>query len=225
MIGIIGAMDVEVSNIINNIENVHITEVGIFKYYTGQIHGKDVVVLRSGIGKVSSAVGATLMINLFKPDFIINSGIAGGVSPLHTKDVCLPLNFTYGDVDATIFGYKKGQVPQMPAYFEADSDLVDKIDNILSENSIKSHHVNAVTSDSFITSLDTINLDDKENIICEMEGTSIAQACHILKTKFVSIRFISDIINSDEHVDNYFKFEEEMANLSSNLLLDILKKF
>lgn len=224
MIGIIGAMDVEVSNIIDKIQNVNIKKIGIYTYYQGLLEGKEVVLLKSGIGKVSSAVGTSLMIENYHPEVIINTGIAGGVAPLHTKDLCLASCLTYGDVDATVFDYALGQVPQMPQYYLADTEYLNKIKNVLNDMGYAYKEVLAVTSDSFITSLDMVNIPNKGNIICEMEGASIAQACHILNTKFVSLRYISDIINSDEHVKNYFEFEKEMANMSSNILIEVIKR-
>lgn len=224
MIGIIGAMDVEVNNIIENIQNMQMKKIGIYTYYQGTIGDKEIVLLKSGIGKVSSAVGASLMIENFQPDVIINTGIAGGVTPLHTKDLCLATKLTYGDVNATVFDYALGQVPQMPQYYLADNEYLNKVKNILRELKYDYNEVLGVTSDSFITDINQILLKEKENIICEMEGASIAQACHILNTKFVSIRYISDIINSFEHVKNYFEFETEMAHRSSEILIEVIKR-
>ena len=145
------------------------------------------------------------MINLFKPTLIINSGIAGGVTPLHTKDVILAETLSYGDVDVTVFGYELGQVPNMPYEYKTDPTILKKIKDVLTNNNIDYKIGNVVTTDSFITSLKKVNSKKKNNMICEMEGASIAQTCHILNTKFISVRFVSDIIDSDEQVKNYIE--------------------
>ena len=104
MIGIIGAMSTEVDSLIAKIENPKIECISCFSFVRGAIYNKDVVVLKSGIGKVASAVGAALLIQNYKPSFIINTGIAGGVSPLKSEDIVISKNLSYGDVDATVFG-------------------------------------------------------------------------------------------------------------------------
>lgn len=222
MIGIIGAMDVEVNDITRALHNKEIIKKGIYTYYKGIISNKEVVILKSGIGKVSSAVGASLMIELFNPDLIINTGIAGGVLPLKTKDIVLSTNLTYGDVDATIFGYELGQVPQMPHMYESSKKYLTQVEEMLKKNNYSYELGTTVTSDSFITSLRNVKSKKYDNMICEMEGASIAQACYILNTPFISVRYISDIIDSDCQVDNYMEFEGQMANRSCKIILDLI---
>ena len=134
MIGIIGAMSTEVDSLIQKINNPKLQKIGCFSFVAGTIYNKEVVVLKSGIGKVASAVGASLLIQNYNPSFIINTGIAGGVGPLKSEDIVLSLELSYGDVDATVFGYKLGQVPQMPYVYEADKTYTVKIEQILKNN-------------------------------------------------------------------------------------------
>lgn len=222
MIGIIGAMDVEVNDIVSALQNKEIIKKGIYTYFKGTIFSKEVVILKSGIGKVASAVGASLMIELFHPNLIINTGIAGGVAPLKTKDIVLSQYLTYGDVDATIFGYEIGQVPQMPHMYAASKKYLAQVEEILKKNNYSYQLGTTVTSDSFITTLENVKSIKYENMICEMEGASIAQACYILNTPFISVRYISDIIDSDSQVDNYMEFEGQMANRSCKIILDLI---
>lgn len=223
MIGIIGAMSTEVDSLIAKIENPQIESISCFSFIRGTIYNKDVVVLKSGIGKVASAVGGALLIQNYKPSFIINTGIAGGVSPLKSEDIVISKNLSYGDVDATVFGYKLGQVPQMPYFYEADDVYLSKIEEILKSNGYNYKIGHAVTSDSFITSLDMVHSEHFENMICEMEGASIAQACYMLKVPFVSIRYISDILGEASQIDNYNDFENKMAYRSCDIILDITR--
>lgn len=93
--------------------------IGGAKFYVGEIAGKEVVLLESGIGKVNAALGTTLMADRFKPEVIINTGSAGGMAEgLAVGDVIISDRLAYGDVDVTEFGYTYGQVPRMPAFIK-----------------------------------------------------------------------------------------------------------
>ena len=98
------------------------TVVG-FKFIEGELFGKEGVLLRSGIGKVNAAMSTTILLQTFKPDYLINTGSAGGLNPeLEVGDVVISNEVRHHDVDATIFGYEYGQVPQMPASFKANEN-------------------------------------------------------------------------------------------------------
>ena len=80
--------------------------------YQGDLNGIDVVLLKCGIGKVSAAVGTTILIEKFSPDYIINTGTAGGMTTeLTVGDVVISTDVRYNDVDVTAFGYEFGQLP------------------------------------------------------------------------------------------------------------------
>ncbi|MEX5941702.1 5'-methylthioadenosine/S-adenosylhomocysteine nucleosidase [Mammaliicoccus sciuri] len=98
----------------------------VYFSYKGNIEDKQVVLAQSGIGKVNAAITATLLINEFKPDLIINTGSAGSVdSELNIGDIIISNKVYYHDVNATAFGYKLGQVPSMPEFYETDKELID----------------------------------------------------------------------------------------------------
>ena len=80
-IGIIGAMEEEVTLLRDKIENRQTISLGGCEIYTGQLNGTEVALLKSGIGKVAAALGATLLLEHCKPDVIINTGSAGGLAP------------------------------------------------------------------------------------------------------------------------------------------------
>lgn len=223
MIGIIGAMDVEVSDIKEKLQNIKITKKGIYEFIEGTLYNKEVVLLKSGIGKVSSAVGTSLLIELYSPEFIINTGIAGGSEGLYSEDIVLSEKLLYGDVDATVFGYSLGQVPQMPRYYESNTNYLERIKSILESNNYNYKLGTSITCDSFITSPKVLEPFNYINMICEMEGASIAQACHLFNIPFVSIRFISDILGEKSQIDNYNEFETKMAHRSCNIILDIIR--
>lgn len=224
MIGIIGAMDVEVELLVSKLQNKKEKKIANYNFYSGTIENKEVVVIKSGIGKVASSVGAGLMIEEYHPDFIINTGIAGGINGLHTADILIADSLRYSDVDAVNFGYKLGQVPGMPLDYLTDVKIKEKIQQILKDNNISFKNGKIYTADIFVTDLKQINIELENVCACEMEGTSIAQACYLLDTKFVSIRFISDIVGTEEQVKDYGTFEKLMANKSANICFDIVSK-
>ena len=128
MIGIIGAMEEEnrilLENMAEKTEETHFHLV----FTRGKIENQEVVLVQSGIGKVNSAIATAFIIDRYRPDFVINTGSAGGLNTaLHVGDVVVADKVAYHDVDATAFGYSVGQVPQMPHYYTADKKVVEMI--------------------------------------------------------------------------------------------------
>ena len=111
-IGIIGAMDVEVSSLREKINEEHVNILGN-DFYIGNINDNEIVLCKCGVGKVNAAIITTLLIKEFEVDFILNTGIAGGYK-LPTETIVLANAVSYDDVDATGFGYMLCQVPGMP---------------------------------------------------------------------------------------------------------------
>ena len=124
-IAIIGAMEEEVSLLRSQIQNLATENHGGFEYYLGQIGHLDIVLLRSGIGKVNAAISTALLIKLYEPDYVINTGSAGGFHPdLEVGDIVISETVCHHDVDVTPFGYELGQVPGSPACYLPDNQLV-----------------------------------------------------------------------------------------------------
>jgi adenosylhomocysteine nucleosidase len=124
-IGIIAAMEVELKEIKSRLENQEETRYGHFYYYTGRLCGHDVVILLCGIGKVNAAVGTALLLDKFKPEYVINTGVAGGFpDDLEVGDIVVSTEVRHHDADATIFDYEYGQIPRMPVAYTADKTLV-----------------------------------------------------------------------------------------------------
>src|SRR5690625_3064056 len=126
-IGIIGAMDEEISFLLNHISDQKEITIANSLFIQGRLAGSDVVLLKSGIGKVNAAMGTTIMQERFSPTYVINTGSAGGFAKdLAVGDIVISSHVVHHDVDATAFDYAYGQVPQMPVMYEADSDLIDR---------------------------------------------------------------------------------------------------
>lgn len=139
-IGIIGAMEEEVTLLRDKIDNRQTITLGGCEIYTGQLNGTEVALLKSGIGKVAAALGATLLLEHCKPDVIINTGSAGGLaSTLKVGDIVVSDEARYHDADVTAFGYEYGQLPGCPAGFKADDKLI-----AAAESCIRELNLNAV---------------------------------------------------------------------------------
>lgn len=124
-VGIIGAMEEEVTLLRDRIENRQTLARAGCEIYTGQLNGIDVALLKSGIGKVAAAMGTTLLLEHCQPDLVINTGSAGGLdSSLKVGDIVVSNEVRYHDADVTAFGYEPGQMAGCPAAFVADEDLI-----------------------------------------------------------------------------------------------------
>lgn len=223
IIGIIAAMEPEIQFTISALEEKKEHLISNITFYEGTIGNHKVVVSLSGIGKVNSAINTTLLINNFKPDVIINSGIAGGSKELSTFDFVIADKLTYSDFDCQVFNYEFGQVPQMPLYYFSDSNLKEKLEAYLTSKNISFKNSIVLTADSFRMSASEIKNNVSTSFATEMEGTSIAQTCYKLNTPFLSFRIISDILDSDNHIEEYNEFEKKSAQLSSEVIVNFIQ--
>lgn len=223
IIGIIAAMEPEIQFTISALEDKKEHLISNITFYEGTIGNHKVIVSLSGIGKVNSAINTTLLINNFKPDVIINSGIAGGSKELSTFDFVIADKLTYSDFDCQVFNYEFGQVPQMPLYYFSDSNLKEKLEAYLTSKNISFKNSIVLTADSFRLSASEIKNNVSTSFATEMEGTSIAQTCYKLNTPFLSFRIISDILDSDNHIEEYNEFEKKSAQLSSEVIVNFIQ--
>lgn len=227
-VGIIGAMEEEVKVLRSKMENIETLSKGGMELYHGTLDGVDVVLLLCGIGKVAAAIGTTLLIDQYNPDYIINTGSAGGLSEdLNVGDVIISTEVRYHDVDVTLFGYEYGQLPKMPAGFTPDAKLIEaakKAAKRVEEINIRNGLI--ITGDSFIHSDEHVKRI-KENLpkmeATEMEAASIAQVCHMFKKPFLVIRSISDVPGK-ESKQSFEEFLVVAAKHSGHLVEEILKE-
>lgn len=223
IIGIIAAMEPEIQFTISALKDKKEHLISNITFYEGTIGNHKVIVSLSGIGKVNSAINTTLLINNFKPDVIINSGIAGGSKELSTFDFVIADKLTYSDFDCQVFNYEFGQVPQMPVYYFSDSNLKEKLEAYLTSKNISFKNSIVLTADSFRLSVSEIKNNVSTSFATEMEGTSIAQTCYKLNTPFLSFRIISDILDSENHIEEYNEFEKKSAQLSSEVIVNFIQ--
>ncbi len=230
MLGIIGAMDQEVAEIKERMEQVTVEKKASMEFYKGVLCGKDAVVVRCGIGKVNAAVCTQILIGEFGVDAVINTGIAGSLdAAINIGDVVVSGDVIHHDMDATGFGYPVGQIPQMQVFsFEAD----EKLRRLAKEccervNPDISVFVGRVASgDQFISDKNT-----KQRIVSnfkasctEMEGAAIAQTAYLNNIPFLVIRAISDKADDSAHMD-YSTFEAQAIKNSVNLIIEMAGKY
>ncbi|MDE1547918.1 5'-methylthioadenosine/adenosylhomocysteine nucleosidase [Jeotgalibaca caeni] len=225
MIGIIGAMEQETRSLLANMEDVVRESVHHLEYISGTISGQKVVLTQSGIGKVNSALATAFMIDRYQPELVINTGSAGGLKAgLKMGDVLVAHTVAYHDVDATAFGYKKGQVPQMPAVYESEASAVKEIQQAIEAVGLTPREGLIVSSDSFIADPEAVKqiiVDFPEAGATEMEGASIAQACHVLGVPFVVVRAISDSADEEASI-SFDEFIEVAGKNSAEMVMAFL---
>ena len=225
-IGIIGAMQVEVDLLKEKISSLTIEKEGKFEFYIGKIYGIEVIVLLSGIGKVSAAVGTTLLIERYHPDYIINTGTAGGLHSVEMGDLVIATSLGYHDADVTAFGYDLGQMAQQPARFTPDAQLlknvVEAIQKLPEEQSVKQGLI--LSGDSFMSNPERVaqlKKDFPEALAVEMESAAIAQTCYQLNTPFAVVRAISDQAGEGD-AQSYESFVQQAGNISAQMIIQLL---
>lgn len=213
-IGIIGAMEEEVTALIKHYESTERVKFLDFEFNILKYKDKKIVVVVSGIGKVNSAICTQLLIDRFNVECVVNSGIAGAISEkLDIADIVFSSDLIQHDVNAVNFGYKIGQIPRMgdDYIFKGDTRLLDKMEQIAQSKGIKYFVGRIVSGDEFVsTNTKKQWLKDNFDAMCtDMESASIAHVCFLNKVPFMAIRCISD--TADDRANMVYKEFEEVA--------------
>lgn len=228
MIGIIGAMDSEVAALVAEMSTNETFEYNNYKFYKGTLFGKEVVIVKCGIGKVNAAVCTQILLFKFNVEKVINTGIAGATGAgLKQYDFVVSTAAVYHDVDVQIFGYKPGQIPGMPETFTADQVLADAAVSAFNKSALaKEHKIMkglVASGDQFIAGgerKDFIVKTFKPDCV-EMEGGSIAHVCYVNKVPFAIIRCMSDC--ADDSASEEYS-EDAASKLSSAFLMEVIKE-
>ena len=226
MIGIICALKISADGLKAMIENAETKTKAGLEFASGKIFDKDVVILECGVGKVNAAVGTQVMIDLYKPDVIINSGIAGSLSKIITVgDIIVSTDCIEHDINCTAIGEPKGQItfPEEKIIgIPADKAVCDKLAQCCEGLGAQVMRGRIATGDVFVS-----NKSERQTIAfefgalcCEMEGGAVGHVCYMNKVPFAILRSISD----------YFKFSrgenyEEFKELAADRAIKAIKKF
>lgn len=229
MIGIIGAMEEEVAILKAFMDVESVTEKASMSFVKGRFCGKEVVVVRSGIGKVNAAVCAQILVDVFHADILINTGVAGSLdASIDIGDIVISTDAVQHDMDVTALGDPVGQIPRMDTFaFPADKRLVELavLANKEANPNIQTFTGRVVSGDQFISSN-----ADKERLVsvfggkcAEMEGASIAHVAYLNKVPCVIIRAISDKADNSATMD-YPDFEKRAIAQSVKLMHNLVSR-
>ena len=228
-IGIIGAMEEEVALLKEKMQVEQVMQRASMEFCRGTLKGKQVVVVRSGIGKVNAGICAQILADVFQVDAIVNTGIAGSLQPeINIGDLVISTDALQHDMDAREFGYERGQIPRMETRsFPADEGLIQAAkaacEKVNPEIGVFTGRV--VTGDQFIASRqvkDEIK-SWSDGLCTEMEGAAIAQAAYLNGIPFVILRAISDKADDSATMD-YPTFEKQAILHSVRLVEELLER-
>jgi len=227
-IGIIGAMEVEVESLKSAMAVKRTISKASMDFFEGTIGSTEVVVVRSGICKVNAGICVQILVDTFEVTHVLNTGVAGSLdAKINIGDIVLSTDAAYHDVDATVFGYKKGEIPQMGVLsFPADKELIEKAKAAIKTAApdLGVFEGRVCSGDQFISDKavkDRI-IEELGGMCCEMEGAGIAQACFLNKIPFVIIRAISDKADGSDVMD-YPEFEKKAAKDCAALVMEMMK--
>lgn len=222
MLGIIGAMPEEVEQLKGEMDHVQVTDVAGMEFYKGKISGKDVVVVRSGVGKVNAAMCVQVLADRFAVDGIVNTGIAGSLrAEINIGDMVLSTDAVQHDVDATVFDYRLGEIPQIGRLeFAADGKLREAAKEccLRVNPDIRVFEGRVLSGDQFIAGKEKKKwlVDNFDGFCAEMEGAAVAQAAYLNRVPFLVVRAISDKADDSAKMD-YSEFERQAILHSTRL--------
>ncbi|QCI20358.1 5'-methylthioadenosine/adenosylhomocysteine nucleosidase [Buchnera aphidicola (Brachycaudus cardui)] len=223
-IGIIGAVETEVKMLRQIMHTYKEKKYNNYTIYIGYIKKNIIFLITSGIGKVSASISTIILINLFHPDIIINSGSAGSLNAsLQIGDIIIPEQTSYYDVDLTNFGYAIGQIPTYPKKFLINRKILSLLKTQETTNKLQFMTGLIVSGDSFIRGsflIEKIKNNFPSAIAVDMESTSIAQVCHQFNIPLVIVKSISD--SSDDNATINFKKNLSIASSRSAEFVKII---
>jgi adenosylhomocysteine nucleosidase len=227
-VAIIGAMEEEVQILRDTIENKTVETIAGCEFTIGTLKGQEVILLKSGIGKVNAAMSTTILLERFKPDYVINTGSAGGFHhTLNVGDVVISSEVRHHDVDVTAFGYEYGQVPGLPSAYVANDLLVDAaLKAVHQMDDIQVVQGIIATGDSFMHDperVEYVRSKLPELHAVEMEAAAVAQVCFQFNIPFVIIRALSDIAGKESNI-SFDQFLQKAALHSTELVISMIEQ-
>ncbi|NOU95260.1 5'-methylthioadenosine/adenosylhomocysteine nucleosidase [Paenibacillus sp. LMG 31456] len=226
-IGVIGAMKEEIELFLDHMEQVRVTEKAKVTYREGLLHGKNIVLCKSGVGKVNAAVTTQVLIDTYGVDAIIFTGVAGAVDPeLNVGDIVVSSECLQHDMDVTALGFPRGTIPyEETSLFISDEKLrqlaVDASTELF-EGHVKVGRV--LSGDQFIANRETVAKlhIELQGACTEMEGAAVAQVCSLNNIPHVIIRSMSDKADGSAHV-NFAEFTLQASGNSYRIVDHMLK--
>ena len=229
MIGLICALDVEVEGIKKLMNDITQSTVAKITYTKGVIGDKEIVCCECGIGKVNAAMSAQIMIDLYHPEPIINSGIAGSLSAdIRIGDIVISDDCVQHDMDATEMGNPHGEIQfndELRTFFPADKSVADALERacgILDGTGVFRGRI--ASGDVFVSAHDRRQwiADTFGALACEMEGAAVGTVCYRNGVPYAILRCISDDYNNNDFMD-YMTFRGIAAEKSVKAITEFIK--
>lgn len=226
MIGIIGAMDIEIEAVQNRIEDCVSQEIAGCSFACGHINGVMVCAARCNPGKVNAAICAQIMIDRFNADKIINIGVGCSLSPeVAIKNIVIASDVCQYDIDITALGEPRGYINGLNMIkIETDKEISDRLARIAINSGEKIHRGTIASGDTFIADKEL-----KNKIVCEfgaicgeMEGGATAQTAAANGVPFAVLRSVSDGGDDDAAMD-YPTFKKTAAEKSTAIILKYIE--
>ncbi|WP_019378545.1 5'-methylthioadenosine/S-adenosylhomocysteine nucleosidase [Virgibacillus halodenitrificans] len=239
-----GAMDVEVSALLDEMEDYKTEQQGGYTFYVGEIDDIPVVVSRTEVGMVHAAASTTLLIDEYEPKAIINQGTAGGHNPnIHVFDTIIGTEvMNIGSIKTDHLDDEKGMEPdswhfmktQMRedgdikevASFKSDPELVEKAWNVKG----KYEYGNVVkgkigSADVWNREIDRIQwFHEKAGTDAEeMEAASVAQVAEGFDIPYLSIRTVSNSEVTNDDIEDLEKAGQYGAEFAIEVVKEIGK--
>ncbi|MGD9474784.1 MAG: 5'-methylthioadenosine/adenosylhomocysteine nucleosidase [Eubacteriaceae bacterium] len=215
MIGIIAAMESEARDLKASMTDPFKIHHGNMTFIKGKLNKKDVVVVKSGVGKVNAAMCTQILIDLFKAKAIINVGVAGAVSPeLSVGDIVISTDSVQYDMDARAFGHPRGEIPNMDTtFFKADAELVKLAAEEAQKLNLTFLKGRVMTADLGVDSVELKEelLKEFDGLCVEMEGAAVGQVAMLNRVPYVIIRSMSDQADGNLAEDYQNNLEESIA--------------
>ncbi len=225
MIGIIGAMNIEIEAIKNLMTNIKTENIAHITFYIGKLNNVDCVASICGPGKVNAAICTQIMISKFSPKVIINTGVAGALTEnIKIGDIVLANSVVQHDVDTSAVGDEKGFISGINIInIPCSRAINDKVISVCNELNEHIHVGIIATGDQFISSAEKLlHIKNTFNAsACEMESGSIGHVCYVNNIDFIALRVISDNANTESHID-YNKFKFIVAEKTSHLIYKLV---
>ncbi len=225
-IAILGAMPEEIEPILEKIEDIQKINYANNYYYKANYEGVELVIAYSKIGCVFSTLTATILIEHFKCDILLFSGVAGAINDkFKVGDLLIATKLCKHDLDLTPFGHPHGFVPEGKIFIYSNNDLINLAKEIAKKKNIDLKEGVIATGDQFVASnsiKDKIKNIFKADAI-EMEGYPVALVCDTFNVPFLILRAISDSANNEANID-FDEFLEKSAKISANFILEMVKE-
>ena len=223
-IAILGAMPEEIEPLLKELNPKKI-EFANNKFYFANFANHELIIAYSKIGKVNSALTATLMIEKFGAQKLLFTGVAGALkNGFKIGDLLYATKVVQHDLDITAFGHPYGFVPESSIFVETDENLNKIAVGVAANLGINLKNGIVASGDQFVCDEERKNWIEQtfDASAVEMEGASVAQVCHALHTPFFMLRAISDEAGSKAEFD-FDEFMVKSAEISAKFALKMVE--